>query len=323
LPDVGPSPDNTDLPYQDRIEVHEIYRDWRRIADSYAGERIFVGEVWLPTAGQYTRYLRSDELHSAFNFDFLCCAWEAEAMRDVITDTIATHRLVGAPPTWVLSNHDTIRHITRYGRDDTAFDMGNKRHGAPSDMDLGVRRARAAALLTFGLPGGVYVYQGDELGLAEVEDIDDELIQDPTWERSGYTDRGRDGCRVPLPWSDEQSPFGFSFGADVEPWLPQPPAWKGLTVAVQGADKDSMLSLYRRALALRRTELASLPEDLRWLQHSGPVVAFQRGDDFACIVNFSGPPVDLPPDAEVMLASNPLVDGQLPSDTTVWLRLRG
>jgi alpha-glucosidase len=320
LPDVGPTPDPTNLPYQDRPEVHEIYRSWRRVSDAYDGERVFVGEVWLPTPGQYTRYLRPDELHSAFNFEFLCCAWEAAAMRTVIEDTITTHAMVGAPPTWVLSNHDTIRHVTRYGRDDTAFDMGNKRHGAPSDMDLGVRRARAAALLTFGLPGGVYVYQGDELGLAEVEDIDVDLLQDPTWERSGYTDRGRDGCRVPLPWSDEQSPFGFSFDADAEPWLPQPPAWKGSTVAVQSVDPDSMLSLYRAALALRRAELSSLPQQLRWLDFGAGVVAFQRGDGFACVVNFAGASLDLPASAEVLLASGPLIDGQLPPDTAVWLR---
>jgi alpha-glucosidase len=320
LPDVGPVPDNTNLPYQDCAGVHDVYRHWRTISERYDGERVFVGEVWLPTPGQFTRYLRPDELHSAFNFEFLCCAWEAEAMRAVIEDTLATHAMVGAPPTWVLSNHDTIRHVTRYGRDETAFDMGNKRHGAPSDMDLGVRRARAAALLTFGLPGGVYVYQGDELGLAEVEDIDTDLLQDPTWERSGYTDRGRDGCRVPLPWSDEQSPFGFSFAADVEPWLPQPPAWKCSTVEAQTGDPESMLSLYQEALELRRTSLAALPEDLEWLDYGDQVVAFRRGDGFVCIVNYGGEPVELPA-ADVLLASSPLVDGRVPSDTTVWLRL--
>jgi alpha-glucosidase len=360
LPDVGPTPDEANVPYRDQPEVHEVYRRWRQISDGYAGERVFVGEVWLPTPGQFTRYLRPDELHSAFNFEFLCCAWEAEAMRSVINDTLATHRTVGAPPTWVLSNHDTIRHVTRYGRDDTSFDMGDKRHGAPTDLDLGVRRARAAAMLTFALPGGVYVYQGDELGLAEVEDIDADLLQDPTWERSGYTDRGRDGCRVPLPWSDEQSPFGFTLPswsdgsglssrselsdgsersspsgssqrAVAEPWLPQPPAWKGSTVEVQSTDPESMLSLYRAALAIRRTDLVPLAADIEWLDYGNDVVAFRRGATDAadadsveagvtCIVNFSGEPVELPASITVLLASGPLEDGRVPSDTTVWLR---
>jgi alpha-glucosidase len=317
LPDAGPAPDVTALPWQDLPRVHEIYRSWRALLDTYQGDRVFVGEVWLPTPEQFTRYLRPDELQSAFNFEFLCCAWEADAMRGVIRDTIAAHDTVGAPPTWVLSNHDTIRHVTRYGRADTKFDMGNKRHGAPSDVDLGLRRARAAAMLTMALPGGVYVYQGDELGLAEIEDISEELLQDPQWVRSGYTDRGRDGCRVPLPWSGEEPPFGFSFGSAVDPWLPQPPAWKGSTVAAQQSDASSMLSLYRAALSVRREVLVGLPE-LEWLVDDGPVVAFRRGD-VSCRVNFGRGPVALPADGELLLASGPL-DGVLPPDTCVWWR---
>ncbi len=319
LPDLGPNPVNTALPYQDVAGVHEIYRSWRRISDAYEGERVFVGEVWLPTPGQFTRYLRADELHSAFNFEFLCCAWEADAMRQVIVDTLETHAIVAAPPTWVLSNHDTIRHVTRYGREDTSFDMGNKRHSAFSDLDLGVRRARAAAMLTFGLPGGVYVYQGDELALAEV-DIPIDKIQDPTWERSEFTDKGRDGCRVPLPWSGDESPFGFSPAGGAEPWLPQPLEWKDSTVAIQSDDANSTLSLYRTALAIRRSELTRLPEGLAWIDSDPQVIAFRRGD-FACIVNYSDTPVELPIAGSVLLASTPLDGNLLPSDTCVWLRI--
>jgi alpha-glucosidase len=319
LPDLGPTPVNTALPYQDLPRVHDIYRSWRRISDAYEGERIFVGEVWLPTPGQFTRYLRPDELHSAFNFEFLCCAWEADAMRTVIRDTLATHAMVTAPPTWVLSNHDTIRHVTRYGREDTSFDMGNKRHGALSDIDLGIRRARAAALLTFGLPGGVYVYQGDELALAEA-DIPVALIQDPTWERSGFTDKGRDGCRVPLPWSGEEPPFGFAEAGSAEPWLPQPLEWKDSTVAIQAGDANSTLSLYRNALAIRRSDLTALPQDLEWIDSVPQVIAFRRGD-FACVVNYGETAIELPVTGTVMLASTPLDGNMLPSDTCVWLRL--
>ena len=323
LPDAGPDPDPENLPYQDLDGVHEIYRAWRRITDSYPGDRTLIGEVWLPTPDQYIRYLRPDELHSAFNFEFLCCAWEPAALRGVINHTLVTHAAVGAPPTWVLSNHDTIRHVTRHGREDTTFDMGDKRHGAPSDLELGLRRARAAALLTFALPGGVYVYQGDELGLAEVEDIPPDRIQDPTWERSGHTDRGRDGCRVPLPWSGDEPSFGFSAPpVSAEPWLPQPTFWKDQTVAVQDGDQGSMLSLYRTGLAMRRTELAQLPQDLEWVDAAEGVLAFRRGDGFLCVVNLSGRSVPLADHAghdRVLLSSGPVGDGVLAPDTCVWL----
>jgi alpha-glucosidase len=228
--------------------------------------------------------------------------------------------MVGAPPTWVLSNHDTIRHVTRYGREDTTFNMADKRHGAPTDFDLGTRRARAAALLTLGLPGGVYVYQGDELGLAEVEDIPIEQLCDPTWERSGHTDKGRDGCRVPLPWSGDESSFAFS--ATATPWLPQPTAWKGMTVEAQEGDPASMLTLYRQALSIRRSTLTALPEDLAWIDTIPDVVAFRRGEEFACVVNFSAEPVTLPVDGRVLLASTPLdADGTLAPHACAWVAI--
>ncbi|MFI5907999.1 glycoside hydrolase family 13 protein [Dactylosporangium sp. NPDC051541] len=321
LPDVGADPDPADLPYQDHAGVHEIYRAWRRIADGYPDPRVFVGEVWLPTTAQFVRYLRPDELHSAFNFDFLCCAWEPNAIRKTIDDTVATHHLVGAPPTWVLSNHDTIRHVTRYGREDTTFDLGNRRHGAFTDPVLGRRRARAAALLTLALPGGVYVYQGDELGLAEVEDIPLERIQDPTWERSEHTDRGRDGCRVPLPWSGAEPPFGFSPPGSTAPWLPQPRSWTTLTVEAQETNPSSMLPLYRQALTLRREHLTNLPEDPTWLAGDDGVLAFRRGDTFACVVNFTATPARLPDHEAVLLTSEPLTGGLLPPEAAAWLRL--
>ncbi|RKE17276.1 glycoside hydrolase family 13 protein [Streptomyces sp. TLI_171] len=321
LPDAGPAPDPTDLPYQDVDTVHDIYRSWRKITDGYPGERAFVGEVWLPTPQQFARYLRPDELHSAFNFEFLCCAWEHDAVRGVVDGTLAAHAEVGAPPTWVLSNHDTIRHVTRYGRADTSFDMGDKRLGAPTDPALGLRRARAAALLTMALPGGVYVYQGDELALGEVEDLPDHLIQDPTFARSGGADRGRDGCRVPLPWAGSDAPFGFSPEGAAVPWLPQPADWAGRSVAAQSADPHSALTLYRTALRLRRTDLATLPESLDWLPADPGVLAFTRDGAFACLVNFTDRPTALPTGSTLLLASAPLDGDLLPPDTTAWLRL--
>ncbi|GAA3428560.1 glycoside hydrolase family 13 protein [Streptosporangium sandarakinum] len=299
--------------YTDLDEVHEIYRDWRRLADGY-GDRMLVGEVWFPDQERFARYLRPDELHTAFNFDFLACPWEPAALRRSIEQTIATHTPLGAPPTWVLSNHDVARVVTRYGRADTSWDHGDRRDGAPSDLGLGGRRARAAALLAMALPGGVYVYQGEELGLPEVDDIPDALRQDPMWTRSGHTVPGRDGCRVPLPWSGEKPPFGFGAG---EPWLPQPEEWRALTVEAQSADPGSMLTLYRAALRIRRDRLGD--GTLTWIDLGPGVLAFTRESGLTCVTNLGPDPVRLPPHGSVLLASGPLDGAALPADTTAWL----
>ncbi|MGN9917306.1 glycoside hydrolase family 13 protein [Micromonospora palomenae] len=307
-------------PFHDLDGVHEIYRAWRRIADSYPGERALIGEVWLPDQERFAHYLRPDELHSAFNFDFLGCAWDATALRHCVDETLAAHAPVGAPATWVLSNHDVTRHVTRYGRADTTFSFASKREGVPTDLELGTLRARAAALLTLALPGAVYVYQGEELGLWEVEDIPLALRQDPMWERSGH---GRDGCRVPLPWAGDAPPFGFSpDGTTRTPWLPQPAEWKDRTVRAQTDDPHSMLELYRAAIGVRRTEADLGDGTLRWLPAPDGVLAFARGPAFACLVNLGTTPVPLPPHEARLLASAPLDDDLLPPDTAVWLRTR-
>jgi alpha-glucosidase len=312
-------------PYTDRDGVHEVYRSWRRIADSYPDPRVLIGEVWLPDAPErFARYLRPDELHTAFNFDFLGCPWEAAAVRDVIDAGIALHAPVGAPATWVLSNHDVIRHVTRYGREDTRFSLEYRQFGAPSDIALGTRRARAAVLLLLALPGSAYLYQGEELGLYEVEDIPDALRADPMFHQGDGANLGRDGCRVPLPWSGDVAPFGFSpDGATDPPWLPQPADWRGYTVESERADPGSMLHLYRRALSLRRNESSLGDGTLEW-QPSGPdVLSFRRGNGFTCVVNLSGAPVPLPAHRAVILASAPLGDGLLPPDSAAWLRTEG
>ncbi|MEU7574480.1 alpha-amylase family glycosyl hydrolase [Micromonospora sp. NPDC049240] len=318
LPEVHPDRPH---PFRDQDGVHDVYRAWRRIADSYPGERALVGEVWLPDRQRFANYLRPDELHTAFNFDFLGCAWDAAAMRDSIDGTLAAHAPVGAPATWVLSNHDVTRHVTRYGRADTTFSFAAKREGIPTDLELGTRRARAAALLSLALPGAAYVYQGEELGLWEVEDIPYELRQDPMWERSGRVDPGRDGCRVPLPWQGDTPPFGFSpDDATAAPWLPQPADWKDRTARAQAGDPHSMLELYRAALAARRAEPALGDGALRWLPAPDGVLAFAREPDFACLVNLGREAVPLPAHDRLLLASGPLDDDRLPPDTAVWLR---
>jgi alpha-glucosidase len=322
LPDIGPDPDAArPHPFSDRDDVHDIYRSWRTLANRYPGERILIGEVWLPDPVRFARYLRPDELHTAFNFDYLRCPWDADRLRQVIDETVAVHAPVGAPATWVLSNHDVTRHVSRYGRADTSFDFAAREHDSPVDLDLGTRRARAAVLLSMALPGSVYVYQGEELGLWEVEDIPAALRTDPMWERSGHTDPGRDGCRVPLPWSGTEAPFGFSPpGASAEPWLPQPAAWKDLTAQVQSGDPGSMLELYRGALRLRR-ELPGLGDGpIRWLDAPDRVLAFARDAGFVCVVNLSDAAIRLPVPGSVLLASGPVDGDLLPTDTAVWLR---
>jgi alpha-glucosidase len=309
-------------PNTDRDELHDIYRSWRAIADGYPGTRVLVGEVWLPDTERFALYLRPDELHTAFNFDFLAQPWDATAMRASIERTLAAHAPIGAPATWVLSNHDVTRPVTRLGREDSSFAFLAKRQGVSSDLALGARRARAAALLVAALPGSLYIYQGDELGLDEVTDIPAERIEDPMYHRSGGTDPGRDGCRVPLPWSGDEPPFGFSPAAATDgPWLPQPASWASMTVEAQVADPDSMLSLYRTMLAIRRAEPDLRGPDLRWLRTAPDVLAFQRGDRFVCLTNVSPRPLSLPAGASPLVASAPLVDGWLPVDATAWVRV--
>ena len=314
LPDVGGADD--EHPYVDREEIHDLYRSWRTIADGYDPPRALIGELWLEDAERFARYLRPDELHGAFNFDFLCCAWEANALRACIDTTLRIHAPVGAPPSWVLSNHDVTRVVTRYGRADTTFSFAAKHGLVPTDLELGERRARAAALLAAALPGTLYVYQGEELGLPEVEDLPPEHIHDPMYFQSGGTDPGRDGCRVPLPWSGTVAPFGFGPDGST-PWLPQPAGWADRTVAAEIADDTSMLTLYRSVIELRRERLHGAT--FAWLPSPADVLSFSRGD-VACTVNLSSQPVE-PPPGVILVASLPLADGLIPPDGAVWIEI--
>jgi alpha-glucosidase len=320
LPEVPENPQAGEHPNTDRDELHDIYRSWRQVADSYPGSRVLVGEIWLPDTTRFAMYLRPSELHTAFNFDFMVRSWEAPALRESIDATLAAHAPVHAPATWVLSNHDVTRPVTRYGREDSSFAFATKRFGIPTDLALGTRRARAAALLTAALPGTLYIYQGDELGLPEVETLPREMLQDPMHFRSNGVDPGRDGCRVPLPWSGSAAPFGFSESPTAAPWLPQPASWAELTVEAQERDPSSMLWLYRNALRIRAAIPALVDSELAWLDSRAGVLAFSRGEEFVNVTNLSDEHVSLPPHASVLLSSSPLEDGRLPPDSTAWLR---
>lgn len=328
LPDYPENPGPGEHPHVDRDELHDVYRAWRAIADEYDGTRVLVGEIWLPDAARFAAYLRPDEMHTAFNFDFMSRPWNADELRASIDLMLSAHAPVGAPSTWVLSNHDVTRPVTRYGRDDSSFAFAKKRFGTPTDLALGTRRARAAALLTAALPGSLYVYQGDELGLPEAE-LPLELLEDPMHFRSGGVDPGRDGCRVPLPWRGTSAPFGFSAGGSSDldgtvddPWLPQPAEWAGLTVQAQEADPGSMLWLYRQALRIRKRERALGDGPMTWLDDDRAgrdALVFARGDDFINVTNLGSTAIALPDHQSILLSSTPLEGGLLPPDSTVWL----
>jgi alpha-glucosidase len=308
-------------PAWDQDGVHEIYRGWRAVANRYVPQRVFIAEAWVPSNERLARYLRPDELHTAFQFDFLRAPWRASSLRTVIDDAMTAAASVGAPPTWVLSNHDVPRTVTRYARSQPSglveTDWERARWAEErADHELGRRRARACALLQLALPGTAYVYQGEELGLEEIEDLPDEVRQDPTWVQSGFADVGRDGCRVPLPWSGSSAPYGFS-SQTTKTWLPQPAHWGGYTVNAQHDDPDSFLNLYRAALALRHRQWVDAG-DVRWLDRPASVLAFVRGG-VQCWVNTSTTDVELPSGLSVVLASALGVGAVLPPDTAVWL----
>ncbi|HEY5821717.1 MAG TPA: glycoside hydrolase family 13 protein [Propionibacteriaceae bacterium] len=324
LPDADGSDRRTEEhPGWDQDEVHEVYREWRALADSYDPPRVFVAEAWVARPERLPLYLRPDELHTAFEFEPLHVTFRAEPWRTVIDQGLAAAAVSGAPSAWVLTNHDVVRQVTRYGRAQPEHRASNEEQRArfgidPLDLALGRRRARAAVVLTMALPGAAYVYFGEELGLHEVEDLPDDRRRDPIHARSGGTDPGRDGSRVPLPWSVDSTSAGFSRADSAEPWLPQPAGWDGLAVAVQEEDPDSVLALYRRLLAVRRVQMADAGP-LTWLPSPPDVLAFTRGTT-QCWVNFGSDVVPLPP-GRVVLSSAHRAAGVLPPDTAVWLEV--
>ena len=315
------------LPFWDQDGVHEIYRNWRRILNSYPGDRMAVAEAWVSPASRIALYLRPDELANSFNFDFLTSIWDIQDLKRNIDLSLQAIQSVGAPASWVFNNHDVVRSVDRFalglrpGVGETTFD----RHGDVSklNLEIGIRRARSGALLMLALPGGAYIYQGEELALPEVRDIPEDRLEDPRWFLSEKTDKGRDGCRVPLPWSaNESGSFGFSINVKLgkeNSWLPQPNWWGNYSAENQEHDPNSTLNLYRKALEIRKTEIGLGDGELEWFNMSDQVLAFKRPGNFACIVNF-GAAFKIP-NGEVLIASTPIKDGILPEDGALWMRL--
>jgi alpha-glucosidase len=308
-------------PLWDRDAVHDIYAEWRAVFDGYSPPRTAVAEAWVEPARR-PRYASPEGLGQAFNFDLLEAGFRADDFRRIVDDNVALAAQSGSSSTWVLSNHDVVRHATRYGLPAPA-DPEEKWGAAwllsggtapPLDRERGLRRALAGTMFMLGLPGSAYLYQGEELGLHEVADIAPDRRQDPAYFRNPGVDIGRDGCRVPLPWTAEGPSFGFGSG---EAHLPQPDWFAPLAVAVEDADPASTLGLYRAALRLRREMLGG--ERLEWVPSRPPVVHFRRPSGWHIVTNFGAEPVPLPA-GEVLLASTPLDGDRLPGETTVWLR---
>lgn len=322
-----------DAPMFDQEGVHEIYRQWRAVLDEYdvpdengvPGERYsraLVAEAWVQPATRIARYVRADEMQQAFNFEYLDTPWDAQAYREVIERSYTAFDAVGAPTTWVLSNHDVIRHPSRFG-----YPPGHHRTNGiyPTDPQpdeaLGLARGRAATLFTLALPGSMYLYNGEETGLPEHSTLPNEVRQAPEFFRTNGGEAGRDGCRVPLPW--EAAAPGFGFSPSGRTWLPQPESWAAYAVDAQRDVPGSTLEMYRSALRLRR-EHALGEGSLQWVDGlPDGVLAFRvcgAGDPVIVLANLGADPVGLPEGTRVVLASCDLVPGDtLPPNAAMWL----
>jgi alpha-glucosidase len=319
------SPDGTRHPFWDQEGVHEIYEEWRRVLDEYDDPtRILCGEAWVQPVERLMRYVRPTEMHQSFNFDFLMCPWDASELVATITESLAAAASVGAPTTWVLSNHDVVRHASRLGLPEIHGRINGIRAEDPQpDAELGLRRARAATTMMLGLPGAAYLYQGEELGLPDATKLPAEVRQDPAFLRTNGAETGRDGCRIPFPWSGSGPSLGF--GPTEATWLPQPAVYRDLAVDRQEGVPGSTLELYRRLLELRRG-YALGSGALQWLEafaDAPHVVAYRsKGsdrEDVSVLVNLGAAPVALPAGARVLVASGELAaDGSVPTETAVW-----
>ena len=307
-----------DPPYWGQPGVHEIWRGWHEVLAEYEGDRVLCAEAWVDPLTKVALWVRPDEMSQAFNFAYMFTDWKAKPLRRVIQESIDAFAGVGAPSTWVLSNHDVVRHASRLALtadSPQGAGIGPNSPGKPNTA-LGLRRARAATSLMLALPGSSYLYQGEELGLPEDMELPDSARQDPTWFRTNGEKYGRDGCRVPIPWEAASPAYGFNTSG--KSWLPQPEDWAPYARDSQEGVAGSTLELYKTALKLRSAEGLGTGT-LEWVKDYGKkVVAFRNGD-ITVITNLGKIAVELPV-GEIVLASEEIVGGALPTDTTVWIR---
>lgn len=306
--------ENPPMWFQD--SVHEIFRDWRKILESYPGERAMCGEAYVLPLSFMALWVRPDEFHQTFNFRFLDAGWDKEKLVAAITESFEAFDSVGAPSTWVLNNHDVIRHASRFGGEygrATASDGIGPENPQP-DNELGLQKAKAATLFMLGLPGASYLYQGEELGLPEHTTIAAEHRQDPTFFRTGGQRVGRDGCRAPLPWEKGNASNGFSSSGLA--WLPQPSSYAELSLDQQEQDPHSTLNFYREMLKIRRANRLG-EGSFEWLSQS-EVLSYKNGA-VTVVHNFSSEPIALPA-GRLLLSSMPLnTQGNLNPNDSAWL----
>lgn len=317
--------DVTPPPMWNRPGVHDIYREWREVLDEYGPERMLVAEAWVDDINDLAKYVRPDEMSQSFNFEFLTAEFAPDSYRKVIAESLAAMDSVGAPTTWVLSNHDVVRATSRLGLSKTGKGPnGIRPFEEQPEVELGRRRALAAHLLQSALPGSCYIYQGEELSLPEHMAVPDELREDPAFLRTNKEEAGRDGCRVPLPWEADKPGFGFSPTA--ETWLPQPSEWAKLAPDVQSTDAESSLNHFKRMFELRkklelgRARLLDVSDEAGVSGNIHYISQIEGRDDVHIVMAFNDPVV-LPRDARVLLASDEIVDGVLAPNTTVWFQM--
>ena len=307
------------IPKGEDSAVHAIYRRFRAVMDEYPGDRMAVLETGAPD-DVVALFLREDEMHQAFNLRFVKTPWDAEAFAKAIDDST---RALGR--TWVTDNHDNTRSVTRFASGQVAVgeyvpEVEGVHLLSEDEFALGTKRARALALLLLSLPGAAYIYQGQELGLPEVSDLPEEVLTDPVFFRSQGKQRGRDGCRVPMPWNGEEPPFSFSDNPDT--WLPQPKEWASLTPETQESDPDSMLSWYRKLLRLRREEPALGTGQFKWVERDGNLLHLRffapEADSLDLLINFGEQTLPLE-EGEVVAASAD-ISGGLPANTSALIR---
>ncbi|MEO0027430.1 MAG: hypothetical protein RL716_761 [Actinomycetota bacterium] len=310
-------------PYWGQPEVHPVIRRWREVVDEY-DDRLMAAEAWIMPLSRMAQWVRPDEYHQAFNFGFLECPWDKASLHKVVTESLKEFGAVGAPSTWVLSNHDVIRHATRFAYEPGTLPPQGDGIGpefAQPDEALGLRRARAASAFMFALPGGAYMYQGEELGLPEHTSLGGAYRQDPTFFRTNGERVGRDGCRVPLPWESKVNESN-GFSTTGESWLPQPSSYARYARDLQEGVAGSTLELYKRMLKVRK-ELSLGAGNFKWApeyQDESTLAYINNG--VLVLSNIGGEPVVIPAGEILVTTQHDLtIEGELEHDQTVWIKL--